>query len=200
MCIFNLGKMTQYLNQLKADDNVEVSWPRGNFILQKNGLFALRPRESMPFQTRKIDRLGFIAGGTGITPMFRLIKQSLENCAGNGATIWLLYSNRSVDDILFYRELVLLSELYPTRFYLWFTLTRLNESESGREKWEYSVGRIDEHMIRKHMPLPVAIEEEGRIQNENLLLCCCGPPQMVKQTYLENLERIGYQKSQIHIF
>lgn len=198
VCIFNLGKMTQYLNQLKTCDHVEVSRPYGNLFLKENGLFALRPRESLPFQTWRIDRLGLIAGGTGITPMFQLIKQSLENDSGTSPTIWLLYSNHSVDNILFYKELVLLSELYPSRFYLWLTLTQLSESET--HKWKYSVGRIDEHMIRKHMPLPIKTREDESIQDDNLLVCCCGPPKMVKQTCLEGLTQIGYQKSQIHIF
>ena len=61
----------------------------GNFMIKKN-----------PVRKTKI---GIIAGGTGLTPCFPLIKAS--TLAQDGLKIVMIYSNKSKDDILLEKEL-----------------------------------------------------------------------------------------------
>jgi ferredoxin-NADP reductase len=66
-----------------------------------------------------------IAGGTGITPMYQLIKHILVHEPNNADTqMWLLYANQSVDDILLREELDALAAAHPRRLRVWYTVDR----------------------------------------------------------------------------
>lgn len=57
-------KVSQYLNSLKVGAFVQFSKPFGKLIYLGNGRFKLFDK------VRKKTKLGLIAGGTGITPIF----------------------------------------------------------------------------------------------------------------------------------
>lgn len=69
----------------------------------------------------KKTKLGCVAGGTGITPVFQVIQAALKN--DEGATSFsLIFGNRSVDDILLKEELQTFEEQYPDNFKLYLTV------------------------------------------------------------------------------
>ena len=59
-----------------------------------------------------------IAGGTGITPMYQVIKAVLKQ-ADDDTQLALLYANQSPDDILLFEELQSLAR--DPRFRVWYT-------------------------------------------------------------------------------
>ncbi|CAF1212328.1 unnamed protein product [Didymodactylos carnosus] len=176
--VYPQGKMSQYLDGLKLYDAIEVSGFSGNLMYKNNGIFDIRKRKSEPFKSKQIHHLGMIAGGTGITPMYQLLRQILKEDETIDLKLWLLFANQTEEDILLREELEVLAKTHSARFHLWHTLSR---SPPSRE-WSYSIGHVNEQMLRDHMPPP----------NSDTLICCCGPPPMVKNACIPNLEKIGY--------
>ncbi|CAF3346550.1 unnamed protein product [Rotaria sp. Silwood1] len=183
--IYPHGKMTQYLDKFSIGQKIEVSGPSGNLVYKDNGLFNIRPRKPDPFVTRRIHRLGLIAGGTGITPMYQILNEILKeqtSIVPGGRVdikIWLLFANQTEQDILLRDELELLAASNSDRFKIWYTVDR--ESE----EWKYSKGFINEDMLREHMP-PAG---------DDVLICICGPPPMIKFACIPNLDKLGYTES-----
>ena len=59
-----------------------------------NSTFMLRDRETKEMKERKIDRVGMIAAGSGITPMFQLI-QTVTGNPRDTTSLSLVYSNNT---------------------------------------------------------------------------------------------------------
>ena len=62
------GRMSQYLERMALGDTIDVKGPLGHFIYEGRGYY--RSHGTPGFTTR----MSMIAGGTGITPMFQVIK------------------------------------------------------------------------------------------------------------------------------
>ncbi|CAF3718637.1 unnamed protein product [Rotaria sp. Silwood1] len=182
--IYPNGKMTQYIDKLHFGHTIEVSGPSGNLIYKHSGLFDIRSRKPESFVTRHVRHLGLIAGGSGITPMYQILNEILKEQTSNVSDqrndmkIWLLFANQTEQDILLRSELEQLAASNSERFKLWYTVDR----ESAQ--WNYSKGFINETMLKEHMPPPA----------DDVLICICGPPPMIKFACLPNLEKLGYQQ------
>ena len=94
--------------------------------------------------------MGFVAGGTGITPFYPLIKNALEN--GDDVKINLLYWNKTENDIIFKTELDDLQKQFSDRFQLSHCISNpiKNHDDFDIEK----IGHIDAELIKKTMPEP----------------------------------------------
>jgi cytochrome-b5 reductase len=180
--VYPQGKMTQYLDKFSIGQGIEVSGPSGNLIYKDNGLFDIRSRKPEPFVTRHIRHLGLIAGGTGITPMYQILSEILKEQTSIvpgervDIKIWLLFANQTEQDILLRDELEQLAATNSDRFKLWYTVDR--ESE----EWKYSKGFINDTMLKEHMPPP----------GDDVLICICGPPPMIKFACIPSLDKLGY--------
>ena len=62
--------------------------------------------------------ISMIAGGTGITPMYQVIKAVLKN-PDDDTQLSLLYANQSPDDILLFEELLEMAK--DSRLKVWYT-------------------------------------------------------------------------------
>jgi cytochrome-b5 reductase len=188
--IYPNGKMTQYLDKLSIGHTIDVSGPSGNLIYKDNGLFDIRTRKPEPFITRHVRKLGLIAGGSGITPMYQILneilKEQISIVPGERVDIklWLLFANQTEQDILLRDELEQLAASNSDRFKLWYTVDR--ESDD----WKYSKGFISESMLKEHMPPP----------SDDVLICICGPPPMIKFACMPNLEKLGYTENMRYTF
>jgi nitrate reductase (NAD(P)H) len=60
--------MSQYLEKMKLGDKIDVKGPLGHFVYEGKGRFR---NSGQPGTART---MSMIAGGTGITPMFQIIK------------------------------------------------------------------------------------------------------------------------------
>ncbi|KAI7349583.1 hypothetical protein KC320_g5981 [Hortaea werneckii] len=81
--IYPDGQLGQYLKALQPGDKVDIRGPKG----------AMRYRKGMSKE------LGMVGGGTGITPLFQLIRAICEDKTDT-TKISLVYANRSEADIM----------------------------------------------------------------------------------------------------
>jgi len=184
------GKMSQWLAALvPGEDTVDVKGPVGHFEYLSAGRYLLN-RQPCALPARSIS---LIAGGTGITPCWAVLRAVLseENGGGGGGgndgddeqpqqppvKLALLYANQTEDDILLREELEALAEQHPDRFSLYYTLDR--PPETG---WTHGKGFIDEAMCRKALLPP----------GEGAIVAMCGPPPMIKFACVPSLEKMGY--------
>jgi cytochrome-b5 reductase len=89
---------------------------------------------------------GFIAGGTGIAPVYQLILRILERLSeGAAPKLTLLFSNRLEQDVLLYKELKQIEAKHPENFNFEFTLT-------GEKKEGFRFGRVNSEMVSELFP------------------------------------------------
>jgi len=131
------------LNNLKAGDQVIIQYPFGKFVLD----------ESFP-------KIAFLSGGIGITPIRSICKYVVDKNLGND--IVLVYSNRSVRDVVFKDDFDALMKSYPALR----VAHVLCEAQAG---FICTVGRINAAIIKNEIP---------DYQQRKFYLC--GPPQMVE--------------------
>ncbi|MCL5666160.1 MAG: ferredoxin reductase family protein [Patescibacteria group bacterium] len=153
----NVGDYTSHIKNLKPGTKVLIDGPYGIF-------------------TRKVlsgEKILFIAGGIGITP----IRSLIEQFGKEGKNMVLLYANRTEQDITFKRELRDLTQQYRLA---------VNHILSRQQDWAGEKGRIDEEKIKKLAP--------DFLQREVYL---CGPLPMTKDV-VKILIDLGMNRSKIH--
>ncbi|KAJ1531285.1 hypothetical protein HK096_007158, partial [Nowakowskiella sp. JEL0078] len=145
------GFLSRYIFSKKEGDMLEIRGP-----------ICSMPEE---YTRNVVSNIAMIAGGTGITPCYQLIKRVLGD-EKDTTKLWLLYANKQEEDILMKNELNLLQEVYPDRLCVSYTL------ETPSPGWNGFNGYISEDMIKKSMPLP-------GIGREEVAVIVCGPDGMV---------------------
>jgi ring-1,2-phenylacetyl-CoA epoxidase subunit PaaE len=174
------GIMSSYLiDSIKVGDEIEISNPDGRFIVE--------PKHEI----RK--SYLFLAAGIGITPIYKMIKEILEQ--EPKSEICLLYSNKTEKDIVFKSEFDQWKEMYQDQFHVIYTLTdNVNRSffgllKSKNSSWTGKTGRITLDFIKENYS-----SLESTIQKEVYL---CGPTE-----FNIDLEKIvfelGIPHKQIH--
>lgn len=156
--VYPQGKIGNYLLSLPLNAEVSVSGPFGRF------------RDYYP---GKWDRIGCIAGGTGITPIYQVVRAICENPADK-TNVSILYGNEMQEDILLQEEIGKLAGKYPEKLSVHHVLAR---PPSG---WEGETGWITRDIIEKRLPLPG--EKTGYL--------LCGTEGMVK-AMKQHLEGLG---------
>jgi ring-1,2-phenylacetyl-CoA epoxidase subunit PaaE len=135
-------------------------------------------------QTGKKRHIVLIGAGSGITPLFSILKTALVN--EPEAHVSLIYGNRREDCIIFHRELTELEHTYAGRFRVAHTLTQASES------WQGQRGRISTSVVKEllyHMQPLTEISES--------LFYLCGPQGLMEE--LETFLRAdGHPKNAIH--
>ncbi|CCD72031.1 NADH-cytochrome b5 reductase [Caenorhabditis elegans] len=177
------GKMSQHLESLKIGDTVSFRGPHGSIIYKGSGLFTVRMDKKAEPKNRFFKHLSMIAGGTGITPMLQVIAAILRDPI-DATQIRLLFANQTEDDILCRKELDELAEKHPTRFRVWYTVSKASKD------WRYSTGHINEEMIKEHL-FP---------SNEESAVLLCGPPAMINCACIPNLDKLGHNSENYLIF
>ena len=112
------GLFSTYANRtLKVGDSLKVGTPEGRFIY--------------PSKVPKKSIVG-IAAGSGITPIMSILKTVLEKDTSDAFT--LVYGNKSVEETLFYDELIALEKQYTDRFKIhwYFSQSEKKGAEFGR--------------------------------------------------------------------
>uniref|UniRef100_A0A6U4YV90 Cytochrome-b5 reductase n=1 Tax=Hemiselmis andersenii TaxID=464988 RepID=A0A6U4YV90_HEMAN len=163
------GIMSQKLDSLKVGDEIEVGGPRGHWEYLSEGKFS---HNGMDGETKS---LGFIAGGSGITPCYQVIKAILEN-PSDKTKCWLVFSNKTEADILLRPELDEWAAKHPDRFKVHYTVS---EAPAG---WKYSTGRVSKEMLTEHMPTP----------GPDTYIGLCGPQGFVHSHCVPLLIDIGH--------
>lgn len=89
------GKMSQYLNSLSIGSTVDVRGPTGHVTYLGAGTLTVADplqKKAAP-QKRKAKKIGFVAGGTGITPILQILRHVLKEHSKD-IEMWLLFANQ----------------------------------------------------------------------------------------------------------
>ncbi|GAB0134183.1 NADH-cytochrome b5 reductase [Epichloe bromicola] len=119
---------------------------------------------------------GMVAGGTGITPMFQVIRAMCDDDR-DLTRASLIYANRTEQDILLREELNSLARRYPGNPDVYYVL------HHPPEDWPHGKGRVTEDLMRERLPAP---EPDTRIM-------LCGPPGMLKAAR-SSLVDLGFEQ------
>lgn len=158
---YDAGFVSKYLHDQRIGDTVLMSGPNtgGHWI---DGMAK---------------RVGFVAGGTGITPMISVIRWILTNKID--AKLFLIFANKTESDIIFREEWDRNVRDYPS-FYCHHVL------EQPPPGWEGGTGRITPEILRRHLPTP----------GPDTCVFLCGPPPMVDSLEAV-LKELGYSQQAI---
>ena len=129
------GGVGAYLCGLQVDDE----------IIGK--VKSQRIMHGSPVVTRRWKHVGLVAGGTGIAPLFQIVKILLDD-PEDIAKIYVLSINRFEHDILMKEELDQMAEAYPERIRVTYRLTG-NDAEEGCDQ-----GRGGVDLALKALPPP----------------------------------------------
>ncbi|XP_066322729.1 nitrate reductase [NAD(P)H]-like [Miscanthus floridulus] len=169
----NGGLMSQYLDSLPLGATIDIKGPIGHIEYAGRGGFVVNGAR------RFARRLAMVSGGTGITPVYQVIQAVLRDHPDDDTEMHLVYANRTEDDMLLREEIGRWAAAHPARLKVWYVVSKVARPEDG---WAYGVGRVDEQVMREHLPLG---------DSETLALVC-GPPAMIERTVRPGLEKMGY--------
>ncbi|RPA71696.1 nitrate reductase [Ascobolus immersus RN42] len=155
------GKMTQAMDVLGMGHRVQFKGPIGKLVYKGRGEVNLSTASP---SNVKIRRFNMICGGTGITPIFQVLRAVVQD-AEDATECVVLYGNRKRGDILCGKELEELERLGGSKVKLIHTLSRETDPT-----WKGRRGRVDN----------VLIEAEVGERREGELVLVCGPEEMEK--------------------
>jgi ferredoxin-NADP reductase len=157
------GEVSTYLHDvLVAGDRFEVRGPIGGYFVWQAGLVP--------------DPLVLIAGGSGVVPLMSIIRH--RAAAGTAVPARLLYSSRTIEDVIYYDEL---ETLRGNGVEIFHTLTR-----SQPDGWTGYRRRIDDDMLKE------LIKPFGK----SLQVFICGPTLLVESA-ANALVKLGLRPAQI---
>lgn len=136
------------------------------------------PKGAMKYSRGLCKKIGMLAGGTGITPMFQLIRAICED-PRDTTEVSLIYANRTEGDILLREELETFARRYPKNLKIHYML------DNPPEGWTYGSGFVTKELMADKFPNP---------QEEGVKVMLCGPPGMVNAAKT-GLAEIGYEKA-----
>jgi cytochrome-b5 reductase len=155
---YETGVISRYLHDRQVGDSVLMSGPNsgGHWV---DGMAK---------------KVGFVAGGTGITPMISIIRWML---AGRlPVEMFLVFANKAEADIIFRKEWDEDAREHAS-FHCYHVL------EQPPAGWSQGTGRITETILRAQLPAP----------GPDTVIFLCGPPPMVDaiETTLKSIGHAG---------
>ncbi|NWT21601.1 NB5R4 reductase, partial [Vireo altiloquus] len=148
--IYSHGLFTQALDHLQIGDYIFVSNPEGNF------------KKS---QVQTSEDLILLAGGTGLTPMVKLLNFALTEVSCL-RTAKLIFFNKTENDILWRNQLEQLA-LKDERFEVQFILSQPTKDWVGKQ------GKISSSLLSEFV-------KRSR-RDSKVLICICGPAPFTEQ-------------------
>jgi cytochrome-b5 reductase len=119
-------------------------------LVPKKSTVSMRGPKGNFLYTRDYARhIGIIAGGTGITPIFPIIRAALQDPLDK-TTISLIYANKTEGDILLREELDSMSAQSGGRFKTHYVLSEITAEEEKR--WKGGKGRVTAEVIKAQLP------------------------------------------------
>eukprot|EP00301_Raphidiophrys_heterophryoidea_P018725 c3733_g1_i1.p1 GENE.c3733_g1_i1~~c3733_g1_i1.p1 ORF type:complete len:272 (+),score=69.56 c3733_g1_i1:51-818(+) len=143
--VYPQGALTQHINSLNVGDKLEMKGP-------------IRKIE---YKANMKKHIGMIAGGTGITPMYQVIREIISN-PEDKTEVSLLFANVSPQDIIMHGELEAVAKAHPN-IHIHYVVNK------GDETWTGSVGFVSAELIKQYLPAPA----------DDSMVFVCGPPAMV---------------------
>jgi ring-1,2-phenylacetyl-CoA epoxidase subunit PaaE len=179
------GIVSNYIaDKIAVGDKVEVMPPQGRFFTKLNG------------DHRK--SYYFIAAGSGITPIFSIIKTILEE--EPQSFVHLIYGNRNEESIIFKQKLDVLQTRYANQITVEHILSQPKREKSsglmsflskGTLTWQGAVGRINEDVLDKWLA-------ENPCTTKLAEYFICGPSEMINKAEAALLGN-GVSEKNIHV-
>lgn len=161
------GTFSVYANSnIKPGDYLDVSSPEGRFTLENQA-------------NKSTNYLAFSAG-SGITPVFSIIKSVLKN--EPNSTFVLVYGNKTPELTIFHEELHQLELKYTGRFFIHFVYSKANVEHQ-------LFGRIDKSVVNYFIR-----NKYQSIDFDQFFIC--GPEQMIDTIY-DTLIENNFNEDQI---
>ncbi|RLN84130.1 hypothetical protein BBJ28_00005579 [Nothophytophthora sp. Chile5] len=172
------GKLSKHIVNLAVGDELEMKGPFVKFEYKPNQYKAM----------------GFICGGSGLTPALQVAKEICRNPDDNTQVV-LVFCNQSERDIMLRDELDALQYMYP-QFQVHYVV------DKAAPGWEGRTGYVTKELIQEL--LPAAADQN--------FIGVCGPPPMMdaisgnkapdrSQGELKGLlKELGYTSSQVFKF
>lgn len=178
------GLVSNYMNdKLKVGDTVQVMPPEGKFYV--------------PLKEENRKTYYLFGAGSGITPLFSIIKTTLEQEAQS--TVFLFYSNRNEESIIFKDQLAQLEKKYADQLIVEHILSQPKKAKPGgltgffkkaKPTWLGKKGRIDAAKVKELL-------DENPLRTKAGEYMICGPSGFIKSVEAA-LETRGIDKKQIH--
>lgn len=149
------------LNALKPGDALKVQYPLGKFTLEDN----------------PADKIAFISGGIGITPIRSIAKYVVDKNLGTDMV--LLYANRSVKDIVFKEDFDAMLKAYPK-------LKVAHVLCEAAPDFKCTVGLINAQIIKNEI-----------LDYQERKFFLCGPPLMVEAMKKMLADELAVEKEKI---
>lgn len=121
------GKVSNYLHDhIQVGSHLDCSGPQGNFTIDS--------------QLYEKSYFCFIAGGSGITPLFAMIKTTLQQ--NPKAHLQLIYANKDEFSIIYQKALAKLAQAYPAQLKIIHILSQPKQASKAHK------GRLTPGMLR----------------------------------------------------
>ena len=178
------GKMSQALEQLPIGHFVEIKGPIGKFEYLGAGACKVQS------QLRQVKRFIMICGGSGVTPIYQVLRAVVREGDANVRCI-VLNGNRLEEDILCREDLDDYSERYKHKCDIVHTLS------GGGPGWKGLRGRIGKELLTQYASKEVVLRDG--VEEGEVMILICGPEAMEKSSHKELLA-IGWKDDDILFF
>ncbi|KIX06253.1 uncharacterized protein Z518_04228 [Rhinocladiella mackenziei CBS 650.93] len=168
--------------------------------LKPGDSMLFRPLQEFKYEPNQYSAMTFIAGGSGITPIYQLTRAILNN-PQDKTKIALVYANNTEEDILLKKEFDELAQKYPGRFTRVYTISKTTAENEG----PYEKGYVTKEMLSRVMP--------HKMNERNVKVLVSGPPAMIESVAGAKggfgwtqgnlggiLGELGYTKDEVHKF
>ncbi|KAI0931100.1 hypothetical protein AcW1_001413 [Taiwanofungus camphoratus] len=142
---YDEGKLSKYIHELKSGEKLSIKGPIMKF----------------QYKINEFDEVGMVAGGSGITPMYQILKYALTD-PSNKTKFTLIFANITEKDILLREEFEQMKKEHPDKFNIVYTVDKADAS------WKGYKGYVNNEMIKQHIAPP-------QLGNK-VKIFVCGPP------------------------
>jgi ring-1,2-phenylacetyl-CoA epoxidase subunit PaaE len=164
------GEISRHLlSTLRVGDIIHALYPAGRFTLETN---AQNQRD-----------IFLIGGGSGITPLFSLLKTILRTEPSSHIT--LINSNKNRDTALFWDQLQELERQYPRQ------LTGIHLFSDPSPEWKHYRGRLENSLLEK------LVNENLVYRSNQAEFLICGPSTLMRMARI-TLIFMGFPQEAIH--
>jgi len=176
------GKFTLYLNTMKEGESIKMRGPLGRLQYFGNGKCQFTDIKTLAKIEKTYKKIGFLAGGTGIAPIFQILQAADRN--SDSCEFTLFFGNSTEKDILLREDLERFAKNKNFTFKLVFII---NNQEEG---WKGETGHFNYENISKHMYPP----------SEDTLIAYCGRKPLCLEVYERSLLQMGHSKDNLFKF